>query len=206
MSAAREEMLERIRAAGGDGAAGAGEVGAPAAPRPGSPRRFRERVEDYKALVRSCAAAKLESALGAACAEQGVRRAAVPARFPHRAAGVELVPDEPLATDRLDEIGCAIVTARWGIAETGTLVLVADETGGRRALSLIPDRLVVLLDPAAVVADVDDAFLALADELGDGKPVTLVSGPSATSDIELRRVEGVHGPRRLTVVLVDGLV
>ena len=101
--------------------------------------------------------------------------------------------------DALDGVvtGCAL-----GIAETGTIVLDGGERSGRRALTLVPDLHLCVVDEEQIVAVVPDAVDRLAEAARAGRPITLVSGPSATSDIELDRVEGVHGPRRLEVLVV----
>jgi L-lactate dehydrogenase complex protein LldG len=117
--------------------------------------------------------------------------------------GVELVPDDPpLAARTLDEIGAALTGCALAIAETGTIVLDGAEASGRRALTLVPDLHVCVVHEEQIVASVPDAVDRLAEAARAGRPITLVSGPSATSDIELDRVEGVHGPRRLEVLVV----
>ncbi|HYZ29867.1 MAG TPA: lactate utilization protein C [Thermoleophilaceae bacterium] len=166
---------------------------------------FAERVADYRATVSRCVPDALRETVAAACRRHGARTLAAPAALPPAwvPAGCEVRVDEPaLAIEQLDAVDGAITGASLAIAETGTIVLDGDGVSGRRALSLIPDLHICVVDEAQIVATVDDAFVALADSARDGRPLTFVSGPSATSDIELRRVEGVHGPRRLEVIVV----
>ena len=108
------------------------------------------------------------------------------------------VDDAGLSTAELDAIGCVVTACAVAVAGTGTLVLDHGPDQGRRVLTLIPDRHVCVVRADQVVADVPEA-LARVDA---SRPVTFVSGPSATSDIELQRIEGVHGPRTLQVILV----
>ena len=103
-----------------------------------------------------------------------------------------------MGVDVLDGVDTVLTGCALAIAETGTVVLDGGPRCGRRALTLVPDHHVCVVDAGQVVAGVPDAIAALAPRA----PLTFVSGPSATSDIELERVEGVHGPRRLEVVVV----
>ena len=118
--------------------------------------------------------------------------------------GLELVADDPplgaRALDGFDGVlsGCALA-----IAETGTIVLDGGARSGRRAITLVPDYHVCVVEAERIVAAVPDAVAALGEAAAEGRPITFVSGPSATSDIELDRVEGVHGPRTLDVFVVD---
>ena len=202
---ARTEILGRIRAALAD------RPGAVAIPRdyetaiPGAPDvagLFAERVADYRATVQRTTAANLATTLGAVLETSGARRLVVPAGIPPvwlAEAALEHVTDEPVLShaelDALDGVltGCAVA-----IAETGTIVLDGGPGQGRRALSLLPDLHVCVVREEQVVGSVPEA-LARLDPV---RPQTWISGPSATSDIELQRVEGVHGPRRLVVILV----
>lgn len=162
---------------------------------------FAERVADYRATVTRTDPAGLSAALAAALTARGVRQLALPGGFP-----VELLPPgdwewypEPLDVPDLDALDGAITLAAAGIAVTGTIVLDAGPGQGRRALSLVPDYHLCVVRAEQIADDVPDALA----RLDPTRPLTFVSGPSATSDIELDRVEGVHGPRTLDVVIVD---
>lgn len=204
---ARGEVLARIRAA----LAGA----APPPPTPAPPPSARapdrvgllaERLSAYRAGVRWSDPDGLPASLATLLAEQGARRLAVPAGVPSAWLPPELDPvgDEPPLTPRqLDGLDGVLTGCALAIAETGTIALDHGPDQGRRALTLLPDLHICVVEAAAVVDDVPDALAALAGTVAAGRPVTLISGPSATSDIELNRVEGVHGPRRLEVVLLE---
>jgi L-lactate dehydrogenase complex protein LldG len=208
---ARAEVLGRIRAALGPspdavevprryrGPGRAGPAGAPDVV-----DRFCSRVQEYSATVRRVDRAQLPAAVAAVCRERGTTRLAVPAGGPDaEIEGVELVEDDPpLAARALDGIDGVMTGCALAIAETGTIALDGGPRSGRRALTLVPDHHICLVEAADVVAGVPDAVQRLAEAARAGRPITLVSGPSATSDIELDRVEGVHGPRRLDVLVV----
>jgi L-lactate dehydrogenase complex protein LldG len=166
--------------------------------------RFAERVADYRAEVRRVDDRDLAAALRAACEDRGLRRAVIPAALPSswRPDGIEVIEDERLSAKELDRFDVAITGCAAAIAETGTILLDGGERSGRRAITLVPDHHVCVVEAASIVAGVPDAVAALAAAAGEGRPLTLVSGPSATSDIELDRVEGVHGPRLLDVLVV----
>ena len=159
---------------------------------------FAERVADYRAAVDRVAPADLASLFAA------TERVVVPSGLDGvlRAAVSHPVVDEELSAAELDTVDAVLTTACVGIAETGTIVLDHGPGQGRRALTLVPDRHVCVVHADQVVPDVPDAMARLATSVARGRPLTWVSGPSATSDIELTRVEGVHGPRVLHVVLV----
>jgi len=165
---------------------------------------FVERVEDYKATVirtdpGNVAAAVAKSLVGA-------RRVVVPAGFKTswQPGEIDIVGDEPvLSSDDLDGVDAVLTSAVVGIAVTGTIVLDHTEGQGRRALTLVPDLHVCVITAQQIVGDVPEAIARLTSSVNAGHPLTWVSGPSATVDIELIRVHGVHGPRTLRVVLVE---
>jgi iron-sulfur cluster protein len=165
---------------------------------------FAERVSEYRATVRRAAADELGEALAELCGEAGARKLAVPLDLPGawRPPGVDLVPDDGLTPHELDALDCALTGCALGIAETGTIVLDGGPGQGRRALTLVPDYHLCVIAEEQVVGLVPEAVERLEPATAEGRPLTFVSGPSATSDIELNRVEGVHGPRTLHVVVV----
>ena len=168
-------------------------------------QRFCERVADYDATVHRIGAGELEDALAAVCRERGARRVVVAPGAGWRVDGVELVADDPpLAARDLDGLDGVISGCALAVAETGSIVLDGDALSGRRAITLVPDLHLCVVGEDQVVAAVPDAIAALALAAADGRPITFVSGPSATADIELIRVQGVHGPRSLDVFVVSG--
>lgn len=188
------ELSRAYRRAGTCGPAGAPEL----------VERFCERVADYCAVVERCGSAELASAIATACSRRGtVRLTAAPGAV-LRIPGVEVAVDDPATPPQLlDNTGGALTGCALAIAETGTLVLDGDTASGRRALTLVPDHHVCVVRAEQIVADVPDAIAAIAAAAHAPRPITFVSGPSATSDIGFERVEGVHGPRQLDVIVVD---
>lgn len=171
--------------------------------RPVDVDRFCERVADYRATVHRVSGDELPALLDQLCAG---RRLGIPPDLPWRPSGAELVVDDGLPAAGLDALDGALTGCALGIAESGTLVLDGSGRSGRRALSLVPDSHVCVVEESQVVAGMPDAIAALEPAAREGRPLTFVSGPSATSDIELERVEGVHGPRELVVVVVGGRI
>ncbi|MFI9119806.1 lactate utilization protein C [Streptomyces bikiniensis] len=164
-----------------------------------------ENLADYRAHVHRTAPDGLAGLIARLLAERGARTVVVPPGLPADwLAAAEAVrrTDEPRLTPyELDGVDAVVTGCAVAVAETGTLVLDGGPGQGRRALTLVPDlHLCVVRAPEQVVASVP---LAL-PRLDPARPLTWISGPSATSDIELDRVEGVHGPRTLEVVLVTG--
>ena len=205
MSATRDAVLGRIRAALADGSVP-----------PEVPRSYRERgslaPEDVVALF----AARVEEtgalvvragapggAVAEALADQGASRVVVAPDLPAalRPAGVEVVVDDGLPPTELDTLDGAVTACAAACAETGTIAFDGGAGQGRRAIALVPDLHVCVVRAEQVVETVPELFARLAPSAREGRPIVLVSGPSATSDIEMVRVEGVHGPRRLVVVL-----
>jgi L-lactate dehydrogenase complex protein LldG len=207
VSPAREAVLARIRS----GIAGA------SAPIPagGSYRRtgrldraartelLCERLADYRAEVGQVAKADLPAAIGEALAARGARRIGIPAGLPveWRPAGVELVVDGGLGAVELAALDGVLSGCTLAVAESGTLVLAAGPREGRRALTLVPDLHVCVVCEEQIVELLPEATETLSALARERRPLTFVSGPSATSDIELARVEGVHGPRTLVVLV-----
>jgi L-lactate dehydrogenase complex protein LldG len=208
---AREEMLARIRAATAD-ISGQPEVPRryrPAARGPGSADEaliglFEERASDYRATVRRSTADEVARVIADAVACRRAERIGVPVGFP--AQWSALLPGPvfdapPLDVAALDGLDGVVTTCAVAIAETGTIVLDSGPGQGSRAFSLVPDYHLAVVRTGQIVAAVPDAVAAL----DPARPLTWISGPSATSDIELSRVEGVHGPRTLDIVIVAEL-
>ncbi|MEU9875577.1 LutC/YkgG family protein [Streptomyces phaeochromogenes] len=164
-----------------------------------------ENLADYRARVHRCAADELAATIARLLAERGSTSVVVPTGLDSEwlaATDVTRVPDRldstPAELDRVDSVVTACAVA---IAETGTIVLDGGPDQGRRRITLVPDHhICVVRVPAQVVSSVPQGL----ERLDPARPLTWISGPSATSDIELDRVEGVHGPRTLEVVLVSG--
>jgi len=217
MSSAREEILARVRAAT---APGTTAIAATAiAPRSRAYRRvderpqdelvalFCERIRDYTAEVQRVSIAQLQHAIDAAAACHSARRLLIPAALPDawRPAELELLADNPALTPHaLDKLDGVVTGCTVAIAETGTIALTSSPREGRRLLSLIPDLHICIVNADQVVGTVPEAIAQLGPIVrNDRHPITLISGPSATSDIELQRVEGVHGPRKLVVLVIE---
>ncbi|WP_037603470.1 LutC/YkgG family protein [Streptacidiphilus rugosus] len=208
MTSARDEILARIRAATADLPADPVEI--PRSYLPHAPgielhdreavlALFAERLEEYGATVHRAGTADLASALAAALP---AGRVVVPEGFPAawlREWTGEAVPDHPpLPHAELDSLDAVLTTCAAGVADSGTLVLDAGPGQGRRAATLLPDLHVCVVRATQVVSSIPEVMA----RLDPRRPLTWISGPSATADIEMIRVPGVHGPRRLTVLLV----
>ena len=202
MADARSEVLGRIRAALAD---------RPATPE--IPREYdvsrplgdlvelaAERIADYRAEVHQVALADVPTKISELLAGRGATRMVGPVDLPStwQVADAEWLSDSPpLSIDRLDGVDGVLTGCAVAIAETGTIVLDGGETQGRRALTLVPDYHLCVVRTDQIVGIVPEALARLEPT----RPLTFISGPSATSDIELDRVEGVHGPRTLHVII-----
>jgi L-lactate dehydrogenase complex protein LldG len=147
-------------------------------------------------------------AIEEAMKRRGVRRLVIPPYLPREwiPDGIEIMRDAArsrLTNQELDESDGVLTGCALGIAQTGTIVLDAGRAQGRRALTLLPDYHLCVVREQQIVGLVPEAFASLERAVkGEGRAITFISGPSATSDIELDRVEGVHGPRTLEVLIV----
>jgi L-lactate dehydrogenase complex protein LldG len=214
---AREEILTRIRAATSDTPANA-SAGTQSAGS-GASESYRtssdldgdalldllaERLADYGATVQRTDVGGLSQQVAAALARRNARRVAVPAGLELTGLpdSIETVAGDGLAPQQLDALDGVVTAAAVAIAETGTIVLDGSPGQGTRAVTLVPDYQLCIVHADQVVHLVPEAVAKLAPRAR--QPLTWISGPSATSDIELNRVEGVHGPRTLEVIIVRG--
>lgn len=215
MSAAREEMLRRIRGALRD--VPADEDAASVSVARGYRRAddalpeervalFVKRVGEYKATVRQVAEAELPAAIADVCRGHELQCLAVPPDLPGDWApeGVELLRDEGLTPEQLNRAGVGVLTGcALAIAQTGTIVLDGGASQGRRIITLLPDYHLCVVRSVQIAGIVPEAIAQLGERVrAQRRPLTFISGPSATSDIEFNRVEGVHGPRHLDVFVV----
>jgi L-lactate dehydrogenase complex protein LldG len=212
----RDEVLRRIRAAIGDISADAATIDGEWA---GLPRNYRrtasldraailelleDRLRDYDATVVRVAAGQVGATISQVLAERGKRRLVVPAGLAEALgealpAGPEFITDLGLTTTELDTFDGVVTASTVAIAETGTIVLQNVPGQGRRAPTLVPDYHLCVVRAADVVETVPEAMMRL--EPTASLATTLISGPSATADIEMTRIKGVHGPRFLDVIL-----
>ncbi|HTV09958.1 MAG TPA: LUD domain-containing protein [Candidatus Aquilonibacter sp.] len=161
-----------------------------------------ERLVDYNASVSSCTADDLSSAMRTALHQHNAHRVLVPSGFPAHLLphGFEFASEENLSPAELDHFDAAVTLCALAIAETGTLILEGIAGQGRRATTLVPDVHICVLNAADIVTTVPEAFARLASAAT--LPLTFFSGPSATADIEMTRIKGVHGPRQLHILLL----
>ena len=167
--------------------------------------RFVERVTEYKVTVRRVDESSLPQAIATACTARSVQHLVIPADLPGHwlPANVEPLRDSNTLTyEQLDKSDGVLTGCALGIAQTGTIVLDDGPHQGRRAITLLPDYHLCVVYEDQIVDLVPEAITDLHDAVRRRQPITFISGPSATSDIELSRVVGVHGPRHLDVLII----
>ena len=162
---------------------------------------FVGRVRDYRGTV--IVTDDPQAAIAQVLIEQNARRIGIPADLPARLRpkDVDVVEDEGLSPRALDELHGSLTPCAGACATTGTVALDGGRGQGRRALTLLPDLHICVVGEEQIVETVPELVRLLEPAAVEGRPIVLVSGPSATSDIELERVEGVHGPRRFVVIV-----
>jgi L-lactate dehydrogenase complex protein LldG len=165
---------------------------------------FEERVRDYGTEVYRCAQKQLPETIARAMNAVGFRRLLVTDEILMEwlpPAPLEFSLDHDLSYEELDRSEGVLTACEIAIALTGTIVLRHSAQSGRRAVTLIPDYHLCIVRADQVVETVSEGIRAIGDP--GGSPLTTVSGPSATADIEMTRIKGVHGPRVLNVILVE---
>lgn len=219
MSTARERILQRIQTALHGGTSAVATTPAPSvntavartyrqrdeAPRDDIINRFIERVTEYKAQVHRVTAEQLPTAIAEALHRRGIERLVIPADLPADWTPTSITylrDSDDLSHEMLDSTQGVLTGCTIGIAQTGTIVLDHSAYQGRRAISLVPDYHLCIVRAEQIVGLVPEAIRQLETAVQARRPITFISGPSATSDIELNRVEGVHGPRTLEVLVV----
>lgn len=214
MSEARTEILARVRAALGPVRQPLGE----APPQPSSPQlaelsgaagveTFVTRLAEAGVVVSRCEPTQIAATVAAICERHGAKNLAAPAGLPQSwlPKTVKFTADDGLSAQALDELDGAISGAALGIAESATIALNGGPRQGRRILTLVPDLYICVISTTQLVPTLPDAIGLLSSLIGPGgQPVVLMTGPSATSDIEMIRVPGVHGPRRIEAIVVNG--
>jgi len=208
---AREQILGRIRAAlPGEAASVAASYAAISRAyqahgtlgREACLELFIDRLVDYDSqVVQLRDESEISAAVARLMQEAGETRLIVADAMPRAwcPASAELIVDEGLTEDQVDRAQAVLTTCEVAIASTGTIVLVHGGAQGRRIASLLPDHHICIVRREQVLETVPEAFRLLAAH--GTKPITTISGPSATADIEMTRIRGVHGPRRLSVLL-----
>jgi L-lactate dehydrogenase complex protein LldG len=210
MNNAKAAILQRIERA----------LGPQTAPPPQVPRHYRqqtghhdllelfiERVSDYRATVVVTAAEALPALLAQIITEHGIDCLAIPHDLPlaWRVAPQHLLDHPNLSIAALEQAQAVLTACAGAVAETGTIVLDHSQAQGRRVLTLLPDIHICVVQQSQIVDNLPALTGTLVASVANKCPLTFISGPSATSDIELSRVEGVHGPRTLIVVVVIGV-
>jgi L-lactate dehydrogenase complex protein LldG len=199
---AKQQILSRVRDAIGKREPVAAVAREYRQQAPADLNQFEERLRDYNAGVYRCAEARLPGAIAEALGARSKTRLLIPAGLPDAwlPTGIEFVLDAGFSHTELDAMEGVLTGCTVAISFTGTIILTHGPTEGRRALTLIPDYHLCVVYASQVVETVPEAIRSLHPHLP--RPITTISGPSATADIEMIRVKGVHGPRTLDVILV----
>lgn len=206
MSAARAAILARIRAVDAQSPLPVTRhynIGSGVSSTQASVNLFCARAADYEAEVRCVAANRIADAIEEVLTGRRARRIGVPRGLPTSWRPRDAVDADLFSPSELDALEGVVTGCTVAIAETGTLVLTCGPAEGPRALTLVPDLHLCVVEARQIVAGVPGAIRVVAGAIrAQRSPVTFISGPSATSDIELNRVEGVHGPRQLVVIVL----
>lgn len=170
---------------------------------------FAERIGEYKTTVKRINQSELKAAIDESCREKKVEHLAVADGFPPEWLPDSITPhydspETPLSYAELDQADGVITRCALAVAQTGTVILDAGKGQGRRVLTLLPDYHLCIVTEDQIVELVPEGFAHIESSVNnEGRPITFISGPSATSDIELNRVEGVHGPRKLEILIIS---
>lgn len=167
---------------------------------------FLSRVQHYDANTRICQQHEVAYAVSQLLAERGKRRMVVPSKFPadYLSSDVDVLYEPQLTVDDLDHSDGVLSGCTVAIAWTGTMILVNGEKDGLRASSLVPDYLLCIIREEQIVETVPEAMDIIAPY--KHLPITFISGPSASVDIEMTRVRGMHGPRTLDVIIAQKIL
>ena len=203
MSAERDRMISAVRVALGDRPQPPARPAPWSRPAPEDPATlFAERAGEYRAHVQRCSVDGIADCVAALCREHGAARLAVPPDLPTTWLPPGLTVETDASAAALDAVDGVLTGCACAIADSGTIVLDGGPGQGVRALTLVPDLHICVVQVALVVASMPEAIARVGAAVRErGAPLTFVAGPSATGDIEFTRVEGVHGPRRLEIVL-----
>jgi L-lactate dehydrogenase complex protein LldG len=210
---AREEILARIRGAlhvqasdpaGKHGRIERGYIRSTAMTTNETVDLFIDRLVDYNTEVLQVhSSSEIAAAVAQALGNAEETALLAPVSFPHSwlPAGIQVTFDDSLSHEALNREKTVITTCEAAVASTGTIFLVHGGSQGRRVVTLLPDHHLCIVRRDQVYAVLPEALAAI--QPSAARPITTISGPSATSDIEMVRIRGVHGPRRLTVILVE---
>jgi L-lactate dehydrogenase complex protein LldG len=164
--------------------------------------QFLERLVDYNTeVIHAANEGEIAAAVAQALQHTGETSLlmAKEVAAPWIPSGLDVRRDDGLSTAQIEGVDAVLTTCEIAVASTGTIFLVHEGSQGRRVITLLPDHHLCVVRRSQVVGTVPEAIRALGARLSQA--VTSISGPSATSDIEMTRIRGVHGPRRLTVIL-----